>query len=88
MRRSSGRRVVSQLVAGLALAWGCAHVPKRFPLPEEHVESAEDFTAESEGYVDTQYMKKLIAMAFDLAKAGYAWEKAPPQLDAESIRSN
>ncbi|MGB5192764.1 MAG: patatin-like phospholipase family protein [Polyangiales bacterium] len=47
-----------------------------------------DFTAESEGYVDTEYMKKLFGMAFDLAKAGYAWEKAPPQLDTESIRCN
>lgn len=47
-----------------------------------------DFTAESEGYVDTEYMKKLFDMAFDLAKAGYVWEKAPPQLDTESIRCN
>ena len=47
-----------------------------------------DFTAESEGYVDTEYMKKLFDMAFDLAKTGYAWEKAPPQLDTESIRCN
>ncbi|HSN84826.1 MAG TPA: patatin-like phospholipase family protein [Polyangiales bacterium] len=47
-----------------------------------------DFTAESEGYVDTEYMKKLFDMAFDLAKVGYAWEKAPPKLDTESIRCN
>lgn len=47
-----------------------------------------DFTAESKGYVDTEYMKKLFDLAFELAKAGYAWEKAPPQLDTESIRCN
>jgi hypothetical protein len=47
-----------------------------------------DFTAESEGYVDPEYMKKLFDMAFDRAKAGYAWDKAPPQLDTESIRCN
>ena len=47
-----------------------------------------DFTAESEGYVDPEYMKKLFDMAFDRAKAGYAWDKAPPQLDTASIRCN
>ncbi len=35
------RVVTSLLIAGLTLAIACAHVPQRFPLPQEYVEIAE-----------------------------------------------
>ena len=41
IRHSRGRRATFLLVVVLTLAWACAHVPKRFPLPKGGVESAE-----------------------------------------------
>jgi hypothetical protein len=45
-----------------------------------------DFTAESREEFDSEYMKKLFNMAFDRAKAGYAWEKMPPELKTAPLR--
>lgn len=45
-----------------------------------------DFTAESRGEFDSEYMKKLFNMALDRAKAGYAWEKMPPELKTAPLR--
>ncbi len=44
-----------------------------------------DFHAESDGLLDPAYMKKLFARAFDLAKAGYPWEKMPPELSTAPL---
>jgi hypothetical protein len=45
----------------------------------------EDFDEPSHGEFDSAYMKKLFERAFDLAKAGYPWQKAPPELGAEPM---
>jgi hypothetical protein len=44
-----------------------------------------DFTEESHGEFDTEYMRKLFEMAFDRAKAGYVWEKMPPELETAPV---
>jgi len=47
-----------------------------------------DFTKASHGEFDTQYMRDLFDMAFDRAKAGYAWKKMPPELQEAPIHCN
>jgi hypothetical protein len=44
-----------------------------------------DFTETEEDEFDPVYMKKLAAVAFELAKAGYPWEKVPPELKGTHI---
>ena len=44
------------------------------------------FTTEPSGAFDTQYMKDLFDMARERAKAGYQWDKLPPELKAAPIR--
>ncbi|MGB8331484.1 MAG: hypothetical protein WCE62_15265 [Polyangiales bacterium] len=45
-----------------------------------------DFTERSQGDFDSGYMKKLYEMAFERAKAGFPWEKMPPELATAPIR--
>jgi predicted patatin/cPLA2 family phospholipase len=44
-----------------------------------------DFTEQPEDEFDSQYMKDLFDMAFDQAKAGYGWEKMPPELETAPV---
>lgn len=44
-----------------------------------------DFDAHSDGLVDPSYMRKLFETAFDLAKAGYPWQKMPPELHSAPV---
>jgi hypothetical protein len=44
-----------------------------------------DFTEKPRDELDTEYMRKLFDMAFDRAKAGYPWEKMPPELKTAPI---
>ncbi|MBW2223595.1 MAG: patatin-like phospholipase family protein [Deltaproteobacteria bacterium] len=44
-----------------------------------------DFTEEPEEDFDSQYMKDLFNLAFDQAKAGYGWEKMPPELETAPV---
>jgi hypothetical protein len=39
-----------------------------------------DFEEKSKEEFDPEYMKKLFDTAFDRARAGYPWEKLPPEL--------
>lgn len=45
-----------------------------------------DFTQQSEEEFDTGYMKALYDLAYERAKAGYAWEKLPPELEEAPVR--
>jgi len=45
-----------------------------------------DFTKEPEEEFDSQYMKDLFDLAFERAKAGYDWEKMPPELEEAPIQ--
>jgi Patatin-like phospholipase len=45
-----------------------------------------DFTEHSEGPIDSEYMKKLYEMAFERAKAGFAWATMPPELESAPIQ--
>jgi len=44
-----------------------------------------DFTEEADEGFDTQYMQDLFDLAFKRAKAGYDWEKMPPELKEAPI---
>ena len=44
-----------------------------------------DFTPISDGDFDTEYMQQLYQFAFDRAKAGYPWQKLPPELKSAPI---
>ena len=44
-----------------------------------------DFTKEADEGFDTQYMQDLFDLAFKRAKAGYDWEKMPPELEEAPI---
>ncbi len=43
------------------------------------------FTEEPEEEFDAQYMKDLFNLAFEQAKAGYGWEKMPPELETAPV---
>lgn len=45
-----------------------------------------DFTKEAEEEFDRQYMKALFDMAYERGKAGYDWEKMPPELETAPIQ--
>lgn len=45
-----------------------------------------DFVEEPSGDFDTGYMQALFDMAHERAKAGYPWDKLPPELEAAPIR--
>jgi len=44
-----------------------------------------DFAEEPKGEFDTEYMNKLYWMAYDRAKAGFPWEKMPPELETAPL---
>ena len=44
-----------------------------------------DFAAQPEETFDGDYMNKLFDLAYERAKAGYPWEKAPPGLDRAPV---
>jgi len=44
-----------------------------------------EFTAESNEEFDPQYMKDLFEMAYERGKAGYEWEKMPPELQEAPV---
>ena len=44
------------------------------------------FDEDPESDFDPSYMTKLFDMAYDTAKAGYPWERLPPELKAAPIR--
>jgi len=44
-----------------------------------------DFDAHSDGLLDPEYMRQLFETAFELAKAGYPWEKMPPELSTAPV---
>jgi hypothetical protein len=44
-----------------------------------------DFTQQSSEEFDTGYMKELFDFAFERGKAGYGWEKMPPELEEVPI---
>ena len=39
-----------------------------------------DFTVKSDGQFDRAYMQALFDLAYERSKAGYRWEKMPPEL--------
>jgi hypothetical protein len=45
-----------------------------------------DFTEQSKGEFDTEYMKKLYDLAYERAKNGYAWDKMPPELERAPLQ--
>jgi predicted acylesterase/phospholipase RssA len=44
-----------------------------------------DFTQQSSEEFDTGYMKELFDFAFERGKAGYTWEKMPPELEEAPV---
>jgi predicted patatin/cPLA2 family phospholipase len=44
-----------------------------------------EFTKESDEEFDSQYMKDLFDLAYERGKAGYEWEKMPPELEEAPI---
>ena len=46
-----------------------------------------DFTEKANGDFDTEYMRKLYKLAFDMANQGYPWQKMPPELKQAPIRA-
>jgi hypothetical protein len=44
-----------------------------------------EFTKEADEGFDTEYMQDLFDLAFKRAKAGYDWEKMPPELEQAPI---
>lgn len=46
----------------------------------------DSFAEEPESDFDTAYMRKLFDVAYEAAKAGYPWEKMPPELDTAPFR--
>jgi predicted acylesterase/phospholipase RssA len=44
-----------------------------------------DFTKQSEDAFDPEYMNALYELAYERAKAGYAWEKFPPELEQAPV---
>jgi len=44
-----------------------------------------EFTEESKEAFDRNYMQKLFDLAFERAKAGYVWDKMPPELEEAPI---
>jgi predicted acylesterase/phospholipase RssA len=44
-----------------------------------------DFDAHSDGLFDPEYMRQLFETAFELAKAGYPWQKMPPELKTAPV---
>jgi len=44
-----------------------------------------EFTKESDEDFDQQYMKDLFDLAYERGKAGYEWEKMPPELEEAPI---
>ncbi len=47
-----------------------------------------EFTERSKEGVDTEYMRKLFELAFDMARNGYPWHKMPPELKQAPIRAH
>ncbi len=45
-----------------------------------------DFTAKSDGEFDRAYMQALFDLAYERSKAGYRWEKMPPELQQAPIQ--
>ena len=46
-----------------------------------------DFTEKASEDFDTEYMRKLYELAFDMANEGYPWQKMPPELKQAPIRT-